>query len=192
MSDPIIHSAPFRLRVLKAMTTALEDVVPRDPKTGEPLIGETLVGKVFRGRDLYGDNDPLPMLSILEPPLPVEQLRSPIPSTGSKGEWDLLVQGFTADDRANPTDPAAYLMADVKARLVQEKRRIVPGSHGTPNPFGFGKGQIVDGKAVGNVVTEIAIGPGVVRPPEAAVSNKAYFWLTLTLKITEDIERPFM
>lgn len=187
MSDPIVHADPFRLRVQKAISATIADI----SITGG-YKHDLDPSKVFRGRDLFGDNDPLPMVSLLEPPLPIDQLRSPVTSTGSQGEWDLLIQGWVEDDRENPTDPAHVLMADVKRRLVVEKKRTIPNSAGTPNPFGMGQGQRVDGKFVGNCVKELIIGPGVVRPPEVGVSNKAYFWLAITLKIVEDIDRPFL
>jgi hypothetical protein len=192
VSPVTIHTEPFRLRVLKAICTSLEAVPVRDPKTGEPLPGESMLHNVYRGRDGFGDGDPLPLISILEPPLPIDQIVSPPLASGSIGDWDLLIQGFTKDDRENPTDPAHRMMADVKLRLDFEKTRTLPNSAGMPDPFGMGRPQVVNGKAVGNTIKEIIIGPGVVRPPEIAVSDKAYFWLTLTLKISEDIAQPFL
>lgn len=172
----------FRLRVLRALTACLQEVTIANGYQHD------ISAAVFRGRDIFGgEDDPVPMVSILEPPLPIDQLVSPSLSTGSKGDWDLLIQGFVKDDHQNPTDPAHALMADVKKRLAIEKRRKRVNSSGTPDPFGMG---FNNGK--GNVVTDIIIGPGVVRPPGDGISNKAYFWLTLTLKIAEDIEQPFL
>ncbi|TPI86360.1 hypothetical protein [Mesorhizobium sp. B2-8-9] len=186
MSDPIIYDDPFRLRVQKALAAAIGSV----SITGGYHFD--LAGKVFRGRDLFGDaSDPLPMVSILEPPLPIDQLRSPPLASESSGDWDLLLQGFVKDDPENPTDPAHLLMADVKRRLAVEKARLIPGSAGMSDPFGMGRGQIVNGKAV-NSITELKIGPGVVRPPELGVSTKAFFWLGLSMKIVEDISQPFL
>jgi hypothetical protein len=170
-----LYTEPFRLRVLKALSTALEDVCPN----------------VFRGRLYFGDSDPLPCISILEAPVPLEQLEAPLSATASSGDWVLLVQGFVKDDKKNPTDPAQQLLAATKKRLMDENKRVLPGSRGTPDPLGFGEGQIVDDKKVGNAITKLLVGPGVVRPPEDGISSKAYFWLTLTLKIVEDISRPF-
>lgn len=186
MSDPVVYDKPFRLRVQIALVTSLASISTADGYTYD------LAGKVFRGRDMYGDSDPLPMVSILEPPLPIDQVISPQLSKSSLGDWDLLVQGFCSDDPENPTDPAHMLLADVKRKLTEEKVRTAPDTRGQSDPFGMGRSQIVEGKAIGNTVSGLIIGPGVVRPPEAAISNKAYFWLGLTLKITEDTARPFM
>lgn len=186
MSDPIIYDDPFRLRVQTALASTIASI---------SIAGGyhfDLADAVFRGRDLFGDlSDPVPLISILEPPLPLDQLRAPPLASESSGDWDLLIQGFAKDDPAHPTDPAHLLMADVKQRLAVEKKRIVPGTMGQPDPFGMGKGQIVNGKAV-NSITEIRIAHGVVRPPEHGVSTKAFFWLALTIKIVEDISQPFL
>ncbi|MFC3724403.1 hypothetical protein [Neoaquamicrobium sediminum] len=133
--------------------------------------GGTMAGKSFRGRMLYSDDDPLPMLSVLEPPIPLDVLFSKGDNPNSTGMWELLVQGFVKDDPENPTDPAHHLMATTKARLVQEKRR----DRGM-NIFGMG----------GRVV-EMFIGQGSVRPADD-VSHRAFFWLTLTLRLVENLE----
>lgn len=182
---------PFRVRVQKAIVAALEPIKQRDPRTGEQL-DQDFTNAVFRGRDGFGENDPLPMMSILEPPLPIEQLVSSETNAGSTGQWDLMIQGFVEDDKTHPTDPAHWLMADVKAVLAKEKIRVQPGNR-QPDPFGQGKSAVFEGKNIGNcVISIVSIGPGVVRPPEIGVSNKAFFWLTLTLKISEDINLPFV
>lgn len=179
---------PFRLRVLKALSASLEEITPANGYKHD------LTGAVFRGRDLFGgEDDPIPMVSILEPPLPIDQLVSPPLAKESIGDWDLLLQGFVKDDLKNPCDPAYLLLADVKRRLVVEKSRAInaiPGrlGSGTPDPLGLGKN--VNG--VSNFVRELVIGPGVVRPPGDGISDKAYFWLNLTIKIAEDISQPFM
>jgi len=190
-----VSTDPFRVRVQKALCAALEPIKQRSTKTGEQIPDKDFSGAVFRGRDGFGDNDPLPMISVLEPPLPIEGIVPSATNTGAMGEWDLMIQGFVPDDRENPTDPAHRLMADVKAVLAAEKKRKRANSGGAPDPFGMGTPTSQDsrGNPSGNCVTEIkTIGAGVVRPPEIGVSNKAFFWLTLTLKIAEDNENPFM
>lgn len=189
MSTPLTpFEYPFRLRVLKALTASLELIAVADDYKHD------LAGAVFRGRDIFGgEDDPVPMVSILEPPLPIDQLVAPPLATTSTGEWDLLIQGFVHDDLKNPCDPAYFLLADVKRRLVIEKRRTIdmrkPGiGRGTPDPFGMGDNP----NGVPNIVKDLVIGSGVVRPPGDGISDKAYFWLNITIKIAEDIERPFL
>lgn len=171
---------PLRLRVLDAITQSLQGI------TIDNGYAHDLSKAVFRGRNWYGEDDPLPMVSILEDPLPNNQSQSGQgprgDGTASHGAWTLLIQGFVTDDKINPTDPAHYLMADVKKRLVLERKRRNSSSHGSGGYNAFG---------MGGVVENIIIGAGVVRPPDYDVSAKAYFWLTLTISVTEDLEDPY-
>lgn len=160
---------PTRLRILKALTACLEEITP------ENGYAHDLSGKVFRGRDMFGDNDPLPMISILEAIEEEEQVPSPQGSGMSTGSWTLQIQGFIEDDMYNPSDPAHFLMADVKKRLIQERIRD----------------RQYDIFGMGNSVTELRMSRGVVRPPGDAVSDKAYFWLRLTLTVVENLNDPF-
>lgn len=169
---------PFRLRVKKTLTLALKEITPANGYNFD------FSQAVFRGRLLFGDTDPVPMLSILEPPLPLDRLATPPNAGHTTGDWDLLIQGFVKDDKENPTDPAELAMADVKKRLAIEQARQLDLPRRGSNPFGLNRDK-------GNRVEGIRIGAGVVRPPEQGVSTKAYFWLTLTLKITEDNGDPF-
>lgn len=158
---------PFRLRLLIAITDALREI---SPANGYAI---DVSDAVFRGRSNFGEGDPLPMLSILETPQPPEQIRSPVDAKEAAGPWELIIQGFIEDDRYNPTDPAHMVMADVKKRLVLEKRKVNEGE-----AFGFSQ------------VTSIVIGPGVVRPADE-ISAKAYFWLGLAVGIVEDLSDPY-
>jgi len=171
---------PFRLRVQKVIASTFADTIK--PDNGYTF---DLTDSVFRGRLYFGDTDPVPMVSILEPPMPLEALRAPPNASTSQGEWMLLIQGFVDDDSENPTDPAHILMADVKRCLVVQQKR----QHALPkrgyNPFGLND---LDAP---NRLESFKIGAGVVRPPEPQVSNKAYFWLSLALKIVEDNGDPF-
>lgn len=158
---------PFRLKVMKALTLALEEISVADGYQHD------LAGRIYRGRVMFGERDPIPMLSILEVPLPLDQIVSPRDATASAGGWDLMIQGFVEDDAKNPTDPAHRLLADVKKRLALEKRRVTLGE-----VFGI------------NAISGIRIGPGVVRPPDE-VSAKAYFWLGLVIEMVEDLADPY-
>ena len=160
---------PLKLQILKAMTASLSGI------TLDNGFRHDLAGSVFRGRAIYGENDPLPMVSILEAPVPIDKINSPKPATVDSGGWELLVQGFSRDDRDNPTDPAHLLMADVKTVLITERKKS-EGQFNTTGPFGLGK-----------FITSMYIGQGVVRPPEEFVSSKAYFWLGVRLGIVENL-----
>jgi hypothetical protein len=134
--------------------------------------------QVYRGRTIFGENDPLPLISILEVPIPLDQTPAPANSEFSSGGWELMIQGFIEDDPEHPTDPAHYFMADVKKRLAIERRKAL-------------EMVAADGiLGLGNHITGIRIGAGVVRPPDE-ISAKAYFWLTITLDMVEDLSDPY-
>lgn len=159
-------SDPFRIRVQKKLTEALESVTTT-------LDATSMTGKVFRGRAWFGDKDPLPMISILEEPIPPEGLSGPAEDTGTSTPYTLIIQGFVKDDPDNPTDPAHFLLADVKKALAAERKNA--GS--AQGVFQFGTKY--------PMIQTLEIGSGVVRPPDE-LSAKAYFWLTLTLGLVED------
>lgn len=168
------YTEPFRLRVLKSLTAALEEISVANGYHYD------LCGAVFRGRDTFGDTDPLPMVSILESILEKDQLPPPVAAGKSSGPWELLLQGWTVDDEDNPTDPGQYLMADVKQRLAIETRR----RYQDPNRRGF------DPLGMGGMITELRFSTGVVRPADE-VSSKAYFWLKLEIHMVENLLEPY-
>lgn len=170
---------PLRLEIQKRLADALREITPAN---GYVMDFSGAEGgddnRVFRGRNIYGDDDPVPMLSILESPIPLDQLPSPVDSGLNSGQWELMVQGFVEDDPVNPTDPAHVAMADVKKRLALEQKKT-SARRDEDGPFGLLR-----------AVTGITIGTGVVRPPDE-VSAKAYFWLLFVLDIAEDVTEPY-
>ena len=154
---------PVRLKVKKAISSALETIDDN-----------AFVGRVFRGRATFGEGDPVPMISILEPPLPLETIRSSPENPNQSGKWELLIQGWPKDDKNNPTDEADILLAKVKAKLTEQKRR-----DRSMNILGLG-----------GTVTNLTIGHGASRPSDE-VSYRTYFWLVITLTIVEDMSNPF-
>lgn len=174
---------PFRLRVLKRLTTVIKEGVSPDAAT--PSVNDlrdvTVSGRpvkhVFRGRDLYSaQDDPLPLVAILEDPRALENLMGDGGGGGdAAGDWKLLVQGFVKDDSENPTDPAYVLVAEVIRAIVQQRK--------TFNHFGLGGDD--------PCVTDFKVGSPVVRPADGETSDVAHFVFTLTLSLSEDLERPF-
>lgn len=161
---------PLRLRILKAMQAALEEITPANGYASD------LTGAVFRGRNVFGDTDPLPLVSILEAPDPINPLSSPKDSGDQKGNWALLIQGFVTDDIDHPTDPAYILMADVIKRLALEKKKATDYKS-----FGID---------LGKHINNIELGTRVVRPPDES-SNKAYFNLSIILDVVESLTDPY-
>jgi hypothetical protein len=129
----------------------------------------------------FGDNDPLPMISVLEGVDPADEVAEPpaVNTVAAEYDWPLIIQGFVNDDPAHPTDPAYKLLADVRRRLIAERKRKTTTTIRTRSVSGTGK----------NCVTGLRVGAGVVRPADD-VSAKAWFWLTLTPRIIENAEDP--
>lgn len=170
---------PHKLEVQYQLAEVLREITPTDGYVYDFSGAEgSADNKVFRGRALFGEGDPVPMISILENPIPVDQLGGPEGSALSTGNYELVVQGFLEDDKENPTDPAHVAMADVKRRLALESKKA---HWRAPEDGIFG---------LGRLVMSLDIGAGVVRPPDA-ISAKAYFWLLVTFQIAEDMSDPY-
>lgn len=171
---------PFRVRVQKALGDTLKEITVANgfAHDMDDFVedGETKE-RIFRGRIYFGEDDPIPMISILEEPIAPETDMEPMDGQGGTAPYVLMVQGFVDDDTKHPTDPAHELLADVKQRLGQVRVE----STETERVFQFG--------AKAPTVTGISFGGGVVRPPDD-VSAKAYFWLRVTLNLVEDHENP--
>jgi hypothetical protein len=183
------ENVPFKRRVLDALTEVVASITPANGYTSD--LGTFIhtdgaeMRRVYRGRAFFGDNDPLPMVAILERPDPADELAEPPrDSTTGTYDWNLIVQGFVQDDKDDPTDPAYIILADIRHRLAVERNRR-DDSGRIPNPLGFG------GRRKHNRIEELSFGPGVVRPADE-VSAKAYFWLGVTLKTFEDPLFPFL
>ena len=159
---------PIRLRIQKYLTHLLETEV--SVANG---YNNDLAGKVFRGRLLFGSTDTLPLVSILEPPVPPPVNGNPWGAGAEHDRWELVLQGWTPDDKLHPTDSAHLLAQDVRRCLVKEKveHRDLAG----PPPLGESS------------ITEFEIGQPVVRPPEEGTSPHAFFWLAMRLRIAERI-----
>lgn len=165
---------PTRLRVLKSLTALLETITVANGYKND------LAGKVFRGRTLFGDDDPIPMVSILEVPIAPDTFFVQVDSGVNYGSWDLVIQGWAKDDKVNPTDPAQILQADVTSCLAKHKEQFGTDRRGDCKLLGMG-----------DIVTDMRIGIGVVRPPDEHVSAYAYFWLPLRLTVAEDMDMPY-
>lgn len=153
---------------MKGLTAMLEEITPGNGYQHD------LRGRVFRGRILFGASDPLPLVALLEPPLPIDQIIARGDPALSTGDWEIMVQGFVDDDPTHPLDPAYRLVADVRKRLALAAREGAETyDYGLP------------------AVTGMSVGPGVVRPSDD-ISARAYFWLSLRLKIAEDMTDPYL
>lgn len=177
----------FKLKALKAVTAALKEIIPangyeHDLADFDPGDG-VMTARVYRGRAWFGENDPIPLVCILERPDPdgAELVAEPpVDTPVAEYDWDLLIQGFVQDDPENPTDPAYTLLAECRQCLIQERKRKINGDD--PDPFGLGLGK--------NRIVDVRVLPGVVRPADD-VSAKAWFFFTLRLRIIDNASDPF-
>ena len=164
---------PFRLRVVKALCQVFEGITVANGFNFD------MEGRVFRGRLFFGDNDPIPMISVLEAPLPDEPDFTPAAGDIWTGTWRFMIQGWVTDDPKNPTDPAHFLLADVKKALAIERKNMIRPGLGN-NLLGM-EGRVLD----------LVIGANVVRPAEEHVNDYANFLLALTLEIAENMADPY-
>lgn len=164
-----------RLAVLVALTAHLEGI------NEDNGFRHNLKGNVYRGRTLFGDEFKarLPFLSILEGKSSDYGINANDEQTKRKDDWVLLVQGFSRDDPRNPTDPAYLLLADVEKRLSQ---LIATDESGNPQfPAIF---------RLGGMIATLTLAQPIVRPPEAGVSDTAFFYLPIRVCIDVDICNP--
>ena len=172
----------FRLRVMKSVTEALKMITPANgydhdfgdftDSAGRPS------ARVFRGRTMYGENDPLPMLSILEDPRAEPAVNGPMANSKAQNVFKLLIQGFAQDDKDNPLDPAYALSAEVI-------KAIIVAAQSSTGLIGLNQQKRAP------CIMGVSIGQPVHRPGGDEISDHAYFLVGLTLTLTEDLTNPF-
>jgi hypothetical protein len=169
-------SDPFRLKVMKAISAQLKTVTPLngfmfDLSDYTDEAGRTKE-RVFRGRVTFGENDPVPMVVVLEDPRAIDSNNAKDETPASINKLRLLVQGFVQDDKEHPLDPAYNFSADVISALVKAKADRF-------NILGM------DGK-----ITALSFGQPIHRPGGDEVSSNAYFIVGVTLTMVENLECP--
>ena len=171
---------PLDLEIAKRLCDALREITPANGYDIDFSGAEgTKANRVFRGRIFFGAADPIPMLSVLEAPIQPDQIPAPPASSYNTGDFELVVQGFVDDDKTNPLDPAYVARSAVRKRLALLRKE------------GYAMGRRSEGiLGLGPAITDLKISRGVVRPPDEAVSAKAYFWLTLNFELAEDWAEP--
>lgn len=142
--------------------------------------GYDMAGRVYRGRTVLGNETPLPALTILE----AAETPEGNPAGGERLVRDvtmrLLVQGFVPDDKVNPTDPAHALKAMVEKRLAE----VMAEQNGRPAfPAVYHLGGLIEG---------LSFGIGACRPPQPNVSDKAFFWIPVNVRLVADAQSPTM
>lgn len=166
-------SDPFRLAVIKYITEGIAAAVT--PANG---CVNDLTGASFYGRSTYGENDPVPMSSLIEDPREQTTVETVVPGGGHKVPWRLLLQGFVEDIHSDPTGPTYVLAAEMMS-AVSALAVAAPGS-----------GTVLDSSRKVNRVQQIRVGAPIVRPPDE-FSSKAYCLIPLTLDLFETPSAPF-
>jgi hypothetical protein len=164
----------YRLRALKALTAHLKLIVHQEGVADYG--GFDFSKSVFRGRTVYGEDDPKTMVSILEAPRP-DVGQTVGAGEGRVEQWQLLVQGWCPDDVDNPTDPLYQMMQVVEMQL----QKIIALESGTGNP------KYPAMYMLGQTITSMSFGPGVVRPPTEGVSSKAFFYLPVRVGLKKEV-----
>lgn len=170
---------PKKLVILKALTDHLAGMKPTvEDLSGNPYEFD-LTGRVHRNRGLFGRNDKVPFLSILEAPKPVEALTAG-GQQARKEIFDLLLQGWADDDKDAPGDLSHQLAAQVQLRLGE---LIAKDDQGRPRR--------PDVHLLANRITSLTIGSSTVRPPQQGVSDMPFFYLPVTVEFTVNGTNPY-
>ena len=157
----------YRLRVLKRLTAQLETI------SVDANYNFDLEGKVFRGREVFGDQDPKTMISILEQPRVATGIYAGENDSDRLENWALLIHGWTTDDKTNPTDPLYQLMDDVEKCLARVKATLKGSGYPKyPDEYML----MDDGE---QLITDLTVSPGIVRPSSPNVSQFAFFYLPI-------------
>jgi len=169
-----------QLDFLVRLTAHLEGIVPANGYDFD------LVDKVFRGRRVFGADDPDPLLSVVEHLSADVTLDTAGENRTSRSEtWVLLVQGWARVLGEHPTDLLYNLKAATEHRLA---RCIQIGGNGRP----VYPGEYFLGLHKKNV-TMLTIGPGVVSAPTSADSSmRSFFYLPLGVGWASDVCDPFV
>lgn len=170
---------PKRLVIKKTLTEWLEGItVANGFQHDLSQVGGVV--RVFRGRDQFGDNDPLPCVAILEPLKPDVDIDAAGSGRAVDENLILMIQGWVAPDQSSvhPSDPAELLLADVKKRVGQLIGNDLPPHEIQEHHNLFG------------LLADVRVEPGTVRQPDQ-FSALAYCYFRVVLTFTEMIDDPY-
>jgi hypothetical protein len=167
-----------QLDLMIKLTTHLEGITPTNGYDFD------LTGKVFRGRLVFGADDPDPVVSIMEH-LSADVTIDPVGENriARHETWVLLVQGWIKITDEYPTDLCYNLKAAVEHRLARCIQTNGRGEPLYPDEYFLGRGN----------VTGITVGPGVVSAPvRPDASLRAFFYLPVGIGWASDVSDPFV
>lgn len=164
-----------QLTILKRLTAHLEGITPANGYDYD------LAGRVYRGKAIFGSDEPLPFVSILESMRPDPQPQSAGTERLVREEaWELLVQGWVDENRDLPTDDLYGLKGAVESRVAQIVAKDDRGNPAYPEVY-----------RLGGLVVSLRIGPGVVRAATPQVGGAEAFYLPLLLSYVTNLADPY-
>lgn len=170
---------PKRLQLKIKLTEWLQGITPANGYQHDLSATDGVV-KVFRGRDKFGEADPLPAAAILEPMNPDRDIEDAGSGRIVNEELILMIQGWAAPDVSaiHWTDPADRLLADLKKRVGELIGNDIAPHLVQPYHNLYG------------LVSEVRVEPGTVRPPDQ-FSSLAYCYFRVALGFVEKIDDPY-
>lgn len=164
-----------QLTILKRISVLLEGITIANGYEYD------LTGKVFRGKTVFGSDQPTPFVSILESLRPDPTPLVVGPEKMIREEvWELLIQGWTATSSVHPTDALYGLKGAMEKRLA---RMVLTDSQGNP--------AFPDDYRLGRILTGARIGPGVVRASTPQVGGTEALYLPVCLSYKADVSDPW-
>lgn len=158
-----------RLDLLTALTAHLQGITPANGYTND------LSTSVFRGRQYFGTESPVPLVAINENPDDAESDHGRNTNKSRIDKWSLVVQGWVDSDshQDNPTDPAYEMADEVERHLFRMITQIGPNpTH--PESFKLGRK---------NIVSDIIINAPKVSGPDANLSSVSFFYIIVDFHI---------
>lgn len=160
---------PKQLRILRKLQALLEVTSGYDGV------------KCWLGKSVITARDAGNTLSILEAPRPIVGSGVGEQNLKRTEQWTLLVQGWPVDNPDEPSAPAYWMKAAVEQQLSLIVAELPNGVQRDDYLY-----------RLGNDISSLTIGQGVVRPPsEEAASRLAMFYLPLILEITTNVSNPY-
>lgn len=171
-----------QLAVMMRLTALLERINPLETNTAlDAPFAMDLRRKVFRGRMTLGTEVTMPAVALLESPSPFDAQYGGAEDVMKAEGWRILVQGFAADDKDNPLDPAYEL----KAALEVQLSRVIAVDKGQGKPV------FPEDHMLGNLISGLKIGQGVARPPEGTTQYVCCY-LPLIVQLQTNATNPYV
>lgn len=175
-----------KLLIMQKITAHLQGITPAWTDLPPAMMGVTcpydLSQSVYRGRVVFGDEVKPPFLAILEAPRQIDPNGGGEASLMQAEDWTLLIQGFAADDKRHPTDPAYALLAWVQMRMARITVEKKSGGRGGEYPQEW---------RLGGLVAPVRYQIPIVRPGQDDVSGSAYFYMPISVGTVTDLTMPF-